>query len=288
MKRDLFIALTGILCVFIFPLETLAAAYHFEIDTAGTLTTDLVAYYPMEGNSTDVWGSNNGTDSSISYGTSYGKVNKGADFNGSASISLPALIPIGTSVMSVAYWMYFPSTPTTIQQFIASNNDGMSGYWGMNGGASPYNTPSFLIRNSVGTVYNCIGASVSTGAWHFIVGVYDGSTLYVYIDGVLSNSISASGTIGGQQVYLGKQSSGLYPFTGYLDEIGVWSKVLSSQEISDLYNGGSGQTMILPSTAPVSAPPYQPSSPLQSPVFPLALGFIGGCAAYWINRKVVE
>jgi len=28
------------------------------------------------------------------------------------------------------------------------------------------------------------------------------------------------------------------------DKIGIWSKALSTQEISDLYNGGAGNTMM--------------------------------------------
>jgi hypothetical protein len=30
---------------------------------------------------------------------------------------------------------------------------------------------------------------------------------------------------------------------GDIDEFGIWSKALSTNEISDLYNGGAGQTM---------------------------------------------
>lgn len=36
--------------------------------------------------------------------------------------------------------------------------------------------------------------------------------------------------------------------SGAVDEVGIWDKVLSSQEISDLYNGGSGQTLLTGST----------------------------------------
>lgn len=35
-----------------------------------------------------------------------------------------------------------------------------------------------------------------------------------------------------------------WAYNGYMDEVGIWSKVLSSTEISDLYNGGNGNTMM--------------------------------------------
>ncbi len=47
-------------------------AKQFQYDPTGTLTTGLVSYYKMEGNSNDFWGTNNGTDTSVTYGTAIG------------------------------------------------------------------------------------------------------------------------------------------------------------------------------------------------------------------------
>ena len=37
--------------------------------------------------------------------------------------------------------------------------------------------------------------------------------------------------------------SWLFALCNTVDELGIWNRVLSTTEISDLYNGGSGQTM---------------------------------------------
>ena len=47
------------------------------------LETDLVSYWPLDTNSNDAWGSNNGTDSNVIYSSG------SADFNGASSKSMP-------------------------------------------------------------------------------------------------------------------------------------------------------------------------------------------------------
>ncbi len=49
------------------------------------LDANLVAYWRMEGNSNDSKGSNNGTDSNITYSNANGRFGQGAAFNGTTS-----------------------------------------------------------------------------------------------------------------------------------------------------------------------------------------------------------
>src|SRR5664280_1030973 len=74
-----------------------------------TLTDGLVSFLPMEGNSKDIWGSNNGTDTAMTYGTPYGKIGQGSLFNGSTShIVLPNTYNIntGTTSYTMSAWIY--------------------------------------------------------------------------------------------------------------------------------------------------------------------------------------
>src|SRR5918911_70792 len=59
-------------------------AKHFQVDTGATLTTSLVSYWKLDGNSSDFYGSNSGSDTNMSYTT--GKVGNAASFNGSSSV----------------------------------------------------------------------------------------------------------------------------------------------------------------------------------------------------------
>jgi eukaryotic-like serine/threonine-protein kinase len=88
---------------------------------------------------------------------------------------------------------------------------------------------------------------INDDQWHHVAGVYDGKVLYLYIDGVLDNSVPAEGkiacngyppTIGGNLER--KSQSPLEPtygFFGLLDDVRIYSYALNSDEIKSLYEG---------------------------------------------------
>jgi len=87
------------------------------------------------------------------------------------------------------------------------------------------------IMQSNGTYASCIGNTVmSAGAWHHIAGVYDGSQMRVYLDGVLNNSATATMAPGNNSTGLriGKSSFLYYPnyFNGRIDEVRVSNAAL--------------------------------------------------------------
>ncbi len=96
-----------------------------------------------------------------------------------------------------------------------------------------------------------IDGSPYFGAWHNFVGTYDNGTgnMVLYIDGVSVGTFSVGG--GGLQPgnYWGDFCIGYddylgdgQVFNGAICEVGIWTRVLNSTEISQLYNGGSGTT----------------------------------------------
>jgi hypothetical protein len=75
-----------------------------------------------------------------------------------------------------------------------------------------------------------IGATtVSTGVWHHVAAVSDGTQRRIYLDGILDASVTsalvpASGTAG---LKIGRRSSSTnYPFNGLIDEVRVSSAAL--------------------------------------------------------------
>lgn len=84
-----------------------------------------------------------------------------------------------------------------------------------------------------------VGANINDGAWHFLVGVWDGLSELIYIDGVLSQSQSASvgipgnGSdfiIGGVPDYLPGRI-----FNGNVSQVAVFGKALSGAQVQALY-----------------------------------------------------
>jgi hypothetical protein len=240
------------------PFLALATTPQFQVDPGGTLTTGLVSYYNMQGNSNDYWGTYNGSGTSVTYGTSYGKVNEGASFNGSSYISQTSF-PYSLQAYSWSVWVQKTSTKTT-NSYVMNAGGGAGTFFffmildvsGTNGKADIGGG-----KGSSGNVDVFSTFNLSNNTWYNIVGTFDGTqTWNLYINGVLNNSgtYNPSGASAATGITYGASDPGdANKYVGNIDEIGIWSKVLSSTEISDLYNGGSGQTMCNGTGGPVCA-----------------------------------
>lgn len=85
----------------------------------------------------------------------------------------------------------------------------------------------------------------TVGRWAHIVCVWDGSTARIYVDGELKASASYSATLTSQPYALTlacrKTTGGVpgaYWFQGYLDEVRIYNRALSEEEIKALYEAG--------------------------------------------------
>jgi hypothetical protein len=87
------------------------------------LSTGIIGYWKLDGNSKDAVSTNNGTDVGISYSSSYGKINQGALIGGTGSIIVPdvsALDP--ASAMTIGFWVYPTGTPQAYEAFVYKSN----------------------------------------------------------------------------------------------------------------------------------------------------------------------
>ena len=89
-----------------------------------------------------------------------------------------------------------------------------------------------------GTHQSVTGAiSVGDNSWHQVACVWNNTKISVYVDGVFDSSAAWSGTVAqGSWTHLGNREEGSVPFNGTIDEVRIYNRSLSSQEISDLYN----------------------------------------------------
>jgi len=80
---------------------------------------------------------------------------------------------------------------------------------------------------------------VYTTNWHHIVGTYDGNTAKLFIDGVLVDTIQVEFnlSISEQPLLFGNETHTLYRyFEGDIDDIGMWNRALSREEIGKMFN----------------------------------------------------
>ena len=82
---------------------------------------------------------------------------------------------------------------------------------------------------------------LSTGTWTHTVAVYDGTNMKLYKDGVEVGSLAKSGTIATSSsvdVAIGNQpdsTTGRRPWDGLIDEVMVFDRALSAEEVTFLY-----------------------------------------------------
>ena len=195
----------------------------------------LVSYYKLDGNSNDVTGNHNGVDTQITYGLGYGKVGQGALFTTSPSYSkivTSGNIGIyGNAARTVAFWV----------KSLQSSNYYF--YWGI----ESYNQ-NFGFTTEGGTQYKLYiynndwntGVAPSSNL-DFIALTHDGTTLKLYVNNSLVASVAKTLNTANTPLVIGQQASvSTGSFSGWFDEFGVWSRALTSDEISQLYNSGTG------------------------------------------------
>ena len=110
-----------------------------------------------------------------------------------------------------------------------------------------------LFGNAAGSIYieRHGGAVAISGSWNHLVATYDGSgkadNIKFYLNGSditsTTNTFSA-GTWSALNdseapVIIGGIAGNSDRFKGYLDEVSIWSKELSSEDVTTIYNGGT-------------------------------------------------
>ncbi|MEM1971239.1 MAG: LamG domain-containing protein, partial [Candidatus Anstonellales archaeon] len=126
-------------------------------------------------------------------------------------------------------------TPGTPQQnygiWITGSNQGVRGK--VQAGFEDANGKDYFVTSP--NTYN-------DGQWHYAVVTYDGSTLNLYVDGSLvatRTNITAIPHTSNTPLVIGKDSndSKRY-FRGDIDEVRIYNRALTAQEVSDAYNNG--------------------------------------------------
>jgi hypothetical protein len=226
----------------------------------------LVAWWPGDGTAMDVVGTNHGT---LQGGATYvaGKVGQAFSFDGVNSyVQLPLnLFPYPTSGTGNA--------PFSFELWFATSAGGV--ILGQQNTA-PFTPPTGAIPavyiGTDGKLYSQMfwkgsvdptvsATPVNDGGFHHAAVTYDGANEVVFLDGV---AIGGSSFV--QQVYAGSYqyqigtgysanwpagNGGWYSFNGLLDEVSLYNRALSSDEVASIYAAGSAGKCFTNDPAPV-------------------------------------
>ncbi|GAB3586762.1 LamG-like jellyroll fold domain-containing protein [Hymenobacter daeguensis] len=136
-----------------------------------------------------------------------------------------------TTAISLEAWV---RTTSTAEQYITTKTEN-SWYLAVNGAGTQAGKASFYLNgpSSVGGwLYGT--TNIADGHWHHVAGTYDGTTLKIFVDGVLQNSRTAAGLVqtGTSPVLIGARPASKW--NGTIDEVRIWSTDRSAQIAADM------------------------------------------------------
>ncbi len=236
--------------------------YKKEYDTlpdVSSLLTDLVAWWTMDeasGNRADSSGNGYTLTDNNTVGASSGeKVRQCADFEASNSeyLSRGAAEAVFTPTnLTVAMWFNAESDFDGYIATVSNGGSSAANCWQLvrntaAGHPSPY--AGFRLAVSDGsTTTNCDeedGNGQNTGQWYCIMFTVDtdNDLISLYINNVLENTAAFTGTINSATgpLRLGRRDTAAAYADGKMDEVAIWSRVLTAAERALYYNHGGGR-----------------------------------------------
>jgi hypothetical protein len=226
------------------------------------LTDNLVSYWKLDEASdgsgavtrVDSKASNNLTDNNTT-ASAAGVIGNGADFEASNSESLSIAdaaqtgLEPGSGDFSISFWFKPESQPPIWSEYqLFSKWDNPSearsfylSYNWANGGTDKRLNLSVSADGSGSTNNHSLAQTLVNGTMYHIVFAWDASlhSLEIFVNGS-SIGTDASGTLtsiynGTAPVVIGGPGA-----DGIVDEVGYWSRLLTSAEVTSLYNSGAG------------------------------------------------
>jgi hypothetical protein len=228
------------------------------------MSSGMVSWWPAEGNADDIIGVNNGT---LVGGASFadGEVGQAFSFDGSSGyVSIPdsPSLDLFTSSITIETWIK-ANQLTAKSGWMAIVAKGDSSWSLMD---TAFANKVYLGLNGVSPSGDLYGTrNVNDGQWHHVAGVYDGTNMFLYVDGTLDASHPATGLIT-QNSYPMCIGAVAYPedgvgtgyfFNGLVDEVSIYNRALTAVEIQAIYAAGGGGKCYTPTPAIYSQPTDQ-------------------------------
>jgi hypothetical protein len=275
-----------------FPLQVDASVVLAHSNTSA-LSQGLVGYWTLDGSSLN-WTKDTAADSSgqgntgtlVSMSTTTsptaGKIGGALNFNGSDYMTFTSASQLGlasaASEKTISAWVITTATDAAIVELRSA---GGGTVFDLSIGANAVNNngtgrPTILVRDDGGGGLTSVNATraVNDGKWHHVVVTRNSSQLLtLYIDGVSNTSgtdtMAVAMTPDIANSAIGKEllTSGVTPMVGSIDDIRIYNRALSPQEVALLYALGSVKAG---------------NTPITSSGFSIAnIGINSGLVGYW-------
>ena len=212
------------------------------------LTNGLVAYYPFNGNANDAsgYGNNPIFNNATLTSDQLGNPNSAYHFNGvNTYMQIPNSPSLNmTNEISIALWVkptgFYTGQCYNNMMLVKADGDYFPGEYHMRF-SDVYNgctTPSVDSERFYSTGVIANQPYVQLNHWYSVIWTYNGTTSRLYIDCVLQGeaTINLAPLTNSYDLFIGRLNDPLFPYwlNGDLDDIRIYNRALTSDEISTL------------------------------------------------------
>jgi len=235
-------------------LYNIGATTKFNVSPTKYLTSGLVGYWTMDGSKVN-WKTGAVTDSSgfgntgaitnmaTSTATAAGKIGQAMKFDGvNDYVNLGKPASIGSLVTNITVSAWINNTNLSgVQRVIAASRDTTANGFGFGTLGAGLEFTTFGVKD-----YDSTTITLTAGVWTHITAVMSGFNVTFYVNGAARQTIT--GTANGNantddDIYIGSatvngESTLFELFNGLIDEVRVYNRALSANEVNRLYNMG--------------------------------------------------
>ena len=218
----------------------------------GNLEVGLVGYWPFCGNANDESGNGlNGVVNGATLTTDrFGNSNSAYNFNGTSDFIKVLdndLLDL-TQNLTLSAWISPNSVVNEQAVFGKGKISSQTGYSLLHNVLIPEKTGISIQNQPIPVSEAHINSStLNLNTWYQLLGTYNGSELKLYLNGVLVKTTTTSLQLMPNSLtdlFIGCELSGFRFFNGKIDDVGIWNRALSQQEITQLFNQNQCTTNI--------------------------------------------
>ena len=215
---------------------------------SASLSDGLVAYYPFNGNADDESGNGNDGEEHGDITYKLGIIGESVTFDGVDDyINVKSHTPINPiDQLAISFWVKVEGFTNVWSPIIHKGGPILTGCSNREYAVFLQNTTSFLLcsagDDSSQHCYEAYGAKL--GGWTHYVGIIDRKNhlMKIYVDGILKaeeiDSFSTFNNNDNDLIFGSSEEvhSAISPFKGRIDDLRIYNRILSEDEIKSLYN----------------------------------------------------
>jgi Leucine-rich repeat (LRR) protein len=214
----------------------------------------LVGWWPGDGNANNVLGTNNGTLQGGATVDAVGVVGSAFNFDGTNNyVQVPDSAILKPTNLTVEAWVRFTglesagNAPAGVQYIVFKQNSRSGNFEGFSlvkerVAGSDYFTFQVTSAAAVGVDVSS-STLISTGVWYHVAAVRGSNFIQLFVNGQLERqtNVAFAQDYGVLPMYFGTTGQSFWDrkFKGTLDEVSLYSRALSSNEVAAIYAAGA-------------------------------------------------